>query len=88
MLRATVLRILHKRLNLQAYKVQMLQASQQDDLPYLLNFAMEMLQCIDSDADFLLRLLYTDETTFNLSGNINYHNMKYGDRKIRIILVK
>lgn len=40
-------------MDFQAYKVQMLQVLQPDDMPRRLNCVIEMLECIDSDVDIL-----------------------------------
>lgn len=34
-------------------------------MPRRLNIAIEILECIDTDADFLQRIIFTDEDTFS-----------------------
>lgn len=58
-------RDLYKRLNFQAYKVQNLHALQSDDMPRLFTFVIKMLECMDSDGDFLRLILFTVEATFH-----------------------
>lgn len=58
--RTAVHRVLYKGLNFQAYKVQILQALEPDIMPCRLNFAIEMLECINSETDFLRRHRFTN----------------------------
>ena len=51
--RATVHEVLHKNLRLFAYKVQMLQALQPNDMPRRKEFAVNILQRISEDEAFL-----------------------------------
>ena len=53
LLRSTVHKALHKNLRLYAYKVQMLQALQPNDMPRRKEFAVKMLQRIFEDEAFL-----------------------------------
>lgn len=64
-----------------------MQALQPDDMSRCLNFAIETIECIDSDAEFLRSILFTDETTFLLSGKVTMHNMRLWGYE-RIILLK
>ena len=57
LLRSTVHKVLHKNLRLYAYKVQMLQALQPNDMPRRKEFAVNMLQRISEDEAFLKRVL-------------------------------
>ena len=70
----TVHKVLHKRLRLYAYKVQMLQRHQPNDEPKQKEFADNMLQRISEDEEFLKRICFSDETTFHVSGKLNKHN--------------
>ena len=51
--RSTVHKVLHKNLRLYAYKVQMLQALQSNDMPKQKEFAVNMLQRISENEAFL-----------------------------------
>ena len=67
LLPTTVHKVLHKRLRLYAYKVQMLQRLQPNDKPKRKEFADNMLQRISEDKEFLKRICFSDETTFHVS---------------------
>ena len=64
--RSTVHKVLHKNLRLYAYKVQILQALQPNDMPRRKEFAMNMLQRISEDEAFLRRVCFGDEATFHV----------------------
>ena len=71
--RSTVHKVLHKNLRLYAYKVQILQALQPNDMPRRKEFAVNMLQQISEDEAFLKRLCFSDEAIFHVSGKLNKH---------------
>ena len=73
--RSTVHKVLHKNLRLYAYKVQMLQALQPNDMPRQKEFAVNMLQRISEDEAFLKRVCFSDEATYHVSGKLNKHNI-------------
>ena len=68
---ATVHKVLHKNLRLFAYKVQMLQTLQPNNMPRRKEFAVNMLQRISEDEAFLKRVCFSDEATFHVSGKLN-----------------
>ena len=72
----TVHKVLHKRLRLYAYKVQMLQRLQPNDKPKRKEFADNMLQRISEGEEFLKRICFSDEATFHFSGKLNKHNVR------------
>ena len=72
--RSTVHKVLHENLRLYAYKVQMLQALQPNDMPRRKEFAVNMLQRISEDEAFLKRVCY--EATFHVSGKLHKHNVR------------
>ena len=74
--RSTVHKVLHKNLRLYAYKVQMLQALQPNDMPRQKKFAVNLLQRISEDGAFLKRVCFSDEATFYVSGKLNKHNVR------------
>ena len=74
--RATVHKVLHKNLRLFAYKVQMLQALQPNDMPRRKEFAVNMLQRIFEDEAFLKLVCFSNEATFHVSGKLNKHNVR------------
>ena len=73
---STMHKVLHKNLRLYAYKVQMLQALQPNDMPRQKEFAVNMLQRISEDEAFLKQVCFSDETTFHVSGKLNKHNVR------------
>ena len=76
LLRSTVHKVLHKNLRLYAYKVQMLQELQPNDMPRRKEFAVNMLQRISEDEAFLKQVCFSDEATFHVSGKLNKHNVR------------
>lgn len=76
MKRSTVHKVLHQRLRLYAYKVQVVQEIKPDDRPKREEFACVMLDRIAADETFLSRVMFTDEATFHVSGAVNRHNVR------------
>lgn len=74
--KTTIQNILHKRLRLHAYKIQLRQQIKLTDRPKRKEFACFMLEQIDDDPDFLKRVLFTDEATFHINGCVNRHNCR------------
>ena len=72
----TVHKVLHKKLRLYDYKVQMLQRLQPNGKPKRKEFADNMLQRISEDEKFLKRICFSDEATFHVSGKLNKHNVR------------
>ena len=73
---STVHKVLHKNLRLYAYKVQMLQALQPNDMPKRKEFAVNMLQQISSNEAFLKRVCFSDEATSCVPEKLNKHNVR------------
>ena len=73
---STVHKVLHKRLRLYAYKLQIVQALKPDDHPRRAAFVEEILQRIDDDNDYLNSVVFSDEATFHVSGKVNKHNIR------------
>lgn len=46
------------------------------DRPKRVEFAVDMLQRIQHDEDFLKKVCFSDEATFHVSGTINRHNVR------------
>ena len=74
--RATVHKVLNKNLRLFAYKAQMLQARQSNDMPRGKEFVVNMLHRISEDEAFLKRVCFSDEATFHVSGKLNKQNVR------------
>jgi hypothetical protein len=68
--------VLHNRLKLHAYKVQIIQQLKPDDRPKREKFANDILNLIDEDNDFLQRVCFSGEATFHVSGTVNTHNLR------------
>ena len=74
--RATVHKVLNKNLRLFAYKAQMLQALQSNDMPRGKEFVVNMLHRISEDEALLKRVCFSDEATFHVSGKLNKHSVR------------
>lgn len=74
--RTTVMRILHKRLKLHPYKVQLLHELKPNDKPKHFDFAMHILNKIDEDNSYLENVIISNEATFHVSGYVNRHNCR------------
>jgi hypothetical protein len=67
-------RVLHKRLHLFAYKVQITQELKPDDKPERLDLAIDMLHRIYMDPGILPNILFSDEATFYQPEKVNRYN--------------
>lgn len=86
MTRSTVHKVLRRRLQFHAYKLQILQEIKPDDRPKRESFGIDMLNRIDDDEHFLSHVLFSDEATFNLSGKVNRHNVRiWGSQNPHVI---
>ena len=74
--RSTIHKVLHRNVRLYAYNVQLLQALKPDDKPRRKEFAVTMLDGLDSDPGFLKRVCFSDESIFHVSGLTNRHNSR------------
>lgn len=84
--RSSVHKVLHKCLHLHAYKVQIVQALLPNDLPRRAEFAIEILDRIDGNNDYLKRICFSDEATFHISGRVNRQNVRiWGSEKPHVI---
>ncbi|XP_031330713.1 uncharacterized protein LOC116161496 [Photinus pyralis] len=70
----TVWRVLRRRLELRPYRLQLLQALKPTDHLLRANFANDML--LHDNEDFLDLVVFSDESTFHLSGRVNTHNVR------------
>lgn len=71
----TVWRVLKHRLHMKPYKLQLLQALHPDDHNKRYEFCCSMLDDMEED-NFAERLIFSDESTFHLSGKVNRHNVR------------
>lgn len=75
MSKTTVWRVLKNRLHLKPYKLQLLQALRPDDHNKRFEFSTAILQDMEEDT-FAERLIFSDESTFHISGKVNRHNVR------------
>ncbi|PNF20692.1 hypothetical protein B7P43_G00325, partial [Cryptotermes secundus] len=66
--------VLHKRLRLRAYKIQMIHALKPSDHVARTNFAVDLLERTGASPDFLLQVCFSDETVFRASGVVHRYN--------------
>jgi hypothetical protein len=59
------------------YKIQLHQELNEDDPDRRVQFCQRMLELIEDDRDILMRICFSDESTFHLNGALNRHNCRY-----------
>ena len=69
-------KVLRKNVQLYTSKVQLLQALEPNDKPRQNEFAVNMLEQISEDTNFLTQVCFSDEATFLVSGKLNTHNVR------------
>jgi hypothetical protein len=74
--RSTVHNIVHKRLRLRAYKLQLLHHIKPDDHRKRTDFTVEMLSRIEENDSYLDLVLFSDESTFHVCGKVNRNNCR------------
>ncbi|KAJ4447807.1 hypothetical protein ANN_09815 [Periplaneta americana] len=74
--KSTIHDVLHKRLRLHAYKIQLVQKLKPNDLPARYDFASDMLLKIDIENGYLQKVVFSDESTFHVCGIVNRHNCR------------
>ncbi|KAJ4436638.1 hypothetical protein ANN_16769 [Periplaneta americana] len=72
--KSTIHDVLHKRLRLHAYKIQLVQKLKPNDLPARYDFASDMPLKIDIENGYLQKVVFSDESTFHVCGIVNRHN--------------
>ena len=81
-LKSTIHKVLHKKLRLYAYEIQLLQALKPDDKPNRKDFALKLLEKMEEDGHFFNRICFSDEATFHVSGKLNKHNARTRETEI------
>jgi len=71
----TVWRVLRRRLRLQPYRIQLLQALHNGDKQKRIEFCTFVLEKSEEVEQFLYRIIFSDEATFHLNGKVNRHNV-------------
>jgi hypothetical protein len=79
-------KVLHKRLRLNVYKVQLVQQLKPGDSIKCRCFAEEMLDRTDHYADFIKKIMFSDEATFHVSGKVHRQSVRIWRTKIHILL--
>jgi hypothetical protein len=74
--RSTIHNVVHKRLRLTAYKIQLVQKLRENDKPVHHTFALKMLSRLDDDNAFMKRTVFSDEATFHVSSKMNRHKCR------------
>jgi hypothetical protein len=69
-------KVVHMRLKLYAYELQIVQEIKPNDKPLREQFAVDLLECFDQDEHFLHNVDFSDEATLQLSGKVNRHNCR------------
>jgi hypothetical protein len=75
-LKTTIQNVLHKRLRLHAYKIQLRHEIKVTDHPKRVEFANFMLTEIDDSEDYLQRVMFTDEATFHINSCVSHYNCR------------
>jgi hypothetical protein len=68
--------VVHKRLQLRAYKIQLVLLLRENDKPVRHTFALEILSQLDDDDAFMKHIVFSDDATFHMSGKVNRHNCR------------
>lgn len=75
-LKSTVHNILHKKLKLLEYKIQVLQNINVYDYTLQYNFVLDVLSRNEENGNFPRNVIFNDESTFHVSGTVNCHNCR------------
>jgi hypothetical protein len=73
----SVQRVLRKDLKLYPYKMEIVQELTNEDRATRVQFAIDMLEVMDEDPDFIGNIMFSDEANFDLIGNVNKQNIRY-----------
>lgn len=76
MSKTSVLNIL-KKFKFHPYKMTLVHELNEDDFDRRTQFCEDMMNRIDLDPDLPFNIVFSDEATFQLSGNCNRHNCRY-----------
>ncbi|PNF13977.1 hypothetical protein B7P43_G08668, partial [Cryptotermes secundus] len=83
----TVCRVLRKRLHLKVYKLFIVQHLTDADKVVRKGFCMQMFHRIQDDEKFLDSVIFSDESTFHVSGEVSTHNCRiWGSENPRVSL--
>jgi len=76
MLKAIVLRVLHKHLVFKPYRIQMVQKLSYEGDRRRLDFCLQLQDLMSSNDHFLEKVQFSDKATFHVSGAVNLHNVR------------
>jgi hypothetical protein len=68
--------VLHKRLHLRAFKIQMTHALKPSEQVACKNFVVDMLEGIDVSPNFLCQVCFSDKVMFHVNGVVNRYNCR------------
>lgn len=71
------IRSILKTFKFHPYKIRLVHDLNEDDPDRRLQFCEDMMARIDADPDLPLNIVFSDEATFQLSGECNRHNCRY-----------
>jgi len=66
-----------KSIKFHPYKIHLVQELNEDDPDRRIEFCETMVNKIDEDPPFLYNIVFSDEATFTLKGEVNRHNCRY-----------
>lgn len=66
-----------KRAKYHPYKIHLVHELNEDDFDRRLQFCETMMTMIDANENFVKRIVFSDEATFQLNGVVNRHNCRY-----------
>jgi len=78
---STVNKILCKRLRLNLYKLQLVQKLHPEDKETRRAFCGNLQALMENDDDLLAKIIFSDKTTFHLSGKVNRYNVRIWGRE-------
>ena len=91
-LQSTIVKILNKRLQFHAYKIQIVQSPcnrlNLTIVPNVLRFVKEILDRFDKSNDYLQHVAVSDEATFHVSGKVNRHNLSVSGSEIPDMVIE
>ncbi|GBM73177.1 hypothetical protein AVEN_30060-1 [Araneus ventricosus] len=86
MLQKMVWRVLRKRLKMKPYVIQLVQQLKQEDYGKRMNYATFMQESME-DETMADRLIFSDESTFHISGKVNRYNSRiWGTEKTSTVI--
>jgi hypothetical protein len=59
------------------YKIHLVQELSEDDFDRRIEYCDTMMQRLDTDPNFVKNIVFSDEASFLLNGNVNRHNCRY-----------